>query len=155
MTEERVITVGIETPTANSVGALLQGSEAFALERYPADQTYLLPLSDLQAANVTVWVARVDGAAAGMVAAVEHHEWVEVKRLFVDETARGLGLGRRLMEAVHAWARGRDVSTVRLETGPLNDAALHLYASMGYERTGPFGSYRCLPTSVFFALTVE
>ena len=44
--------------------------------------------------------------------------------------------------------RGR-VTTLRLETGIKQDAAIRLYESAGFRRRGPFGSYRDDPLSVF------
>lgn len=45
---------------------------------------------------------------------------------------QGLGLGRRLMEALHHAAAERGASRVRLRVHPQNDAAIKLYRSIGY-----------------------
>lgn len=62
----------------------------------------------------------------------------EVKRLFVVPSARGTGLGERLMHEVEARARELGVRELRLDTrGDLVEAR-RLYARIGYEETAPF-----------------
>jgi DNA-binding MarR family transcriptional regulator/GNAT superfamily N-acetyltransferase len=56
----------------------------------------------------------------------------EVKRLWVAADARGLGLGRRLLEAVEEHARRAGVERVRLETNRSLTEAQALYRASGY-----------------------
>ena len=55
--------------------------------------------------------------------------------LFVDESARGQGVGRALIEASAAVARERGVPFVEWATAPDNHTAQRLYDSTGAERT--------------------
>jgi GNAT superfamily N-acetyltransferase len=55
--------------------------------------------------------------------------------LYVDEAARGAGLGRALVEATIARARARGCRRVELDTNERNDAALRLYGSFGFSAT--------------------
>ena len=50
----------------------------------------------------------------------------------VSPTSRGAGLGRRMMDALHALARERGAKRIRLTVDCANRAAMELYASMGY-----------------------
>lgn len=65
-------------------------------------------------------------------------EPAEIKRMWVDPSARGLGLGRRLLEELEEQARLRDVTKVRLETNSGLTEAIALYRSAGYEEVEPF-----------------
>jgi GNAT superfamily N-acetyltransferase len=56
----------------------------------------------------------------------------EIKRLWVAESARGLGLGRRLLEALEAEARRHGARSARLDTHRALTEAIALYRSSGY-----------------------
>ncbi len=65
----------------------------------------------------------------------------ELRRMYVTPGARGRGLSRLLLEALEDQARALGYDTLRLETGYLQAAAIHLYERAGYtpiERYGPF-----------------
>jgi DNA-binding MarR family transcriptional regulator len=66
--------------------------------------------------------------------AVKHHDDApsEIKRMWVAESARGLGLGRRLLSELETWAAGRGAGTLRLETNRALTEAIALYRSAGY-----------------------
>jgi DNA-binding MarR family transcriptional regulator len=56
----------------------------------------------------------------------------EVKRLWVSETARGLGLSKRLMQAAETAARELSVKILRLDTNSAMSEALGLYRTSGW-----------------------
>ncbi len=58
--------------------------------------------------------------------------WGEVKRLWVAPSARGTGLGRRLMEAVTAQARGLGLRGLRLDTSAHLPDAVAMYRRWGW-----------------------
>ena len=62
----------------------------------------------------------------------------DVKRMWVAEPARGLGVGRRLLEELEARAAARGDRSVRLETGGVLTEAIALYASAGYVEVPAF-----------------
>lgn len=62
----------------------------------------------------------------------------ELKRLYVEPGARGLGLGERLIAAMEDAARASGYRTVRLDTDPSLDEAQRLFARRGYRRIPPY-----------------
>jgi DNA-binding MarR family transcriptional regulator/GNAT superfamily N-acetyltransferase len=72
--------------------------------------------------------------------AVKHHpgEVTDVKRMWLAESARGLGLGRRLLEHLEGIAREHGSKEARLETGDVLPEAIALYRSSGYVEVDPF-----------------
>jgi len=72
--------------------------------------------------------------------AVKHHAGnvSDIKRMWIAESARGLGLGRRLLEHLEGIARERGSTEARLETGDVLGEAIALYRSAGYVEVEPF-----------------
>jgi len=61
-----------------------------------------------------------------------------LKRMWVTGEARGLGIGRRMLEALETEARGLGLTTVRLETNAALSEAIRMYRSAGYGEVGAF-----------------
>jgi ribosomal protein S18 acetylase RimI-like enzyme len=66
--------------------------------------------------------------------------WI-LSDLFVDPSRRRGGVGRRLMEAAHQFARDRHAATVELDTAHTNTAAQALYEALGYRRDETYRHY--------------
>ncbi|SHJ08437.1 Acetyltransferase (GNAT) family protein [Roseomonas rosea] len=62
----------------------------------------------------------------------------EMKRLYVAPTARGLGLGRALVEAILAEAARLGHAEMRLDSLPSMTGAIALYRSMGFTPIAPY-----------------
>jgi DNA-binding MarR family transcriptional regulator/GNAT superfamily N-acetyltransferase len=62
----------------------------------------------------------------------------EIKRMWVAESARGLGIGRRLLEELEAQASKYGTRTVRLETNRNLSEAIGMYRAAGYTEVPPF-----------------
>lgn len=139
-----------EIPDSPDVVALIEASDAYSLERYPPEGHFGTDIAGLKAPDVTFVVARRGDVAEGCGAV----KWfgdgtAELKRIFVADTARGLGLGRRIMSGLEAIAAERGVKTLYLETGPLNTEAVAMYRRLGYVECGPFADYAANPYSLF------
>jgi GNAT superfamily N-acetyltransferase len=90
-------------------------------------------------------LARVESAAAGCIGfrpvpahrgADQRERACEMKRLWVGDAFRGLGLGRKLAEAGIAWARAAGYDAIYLDTVPAAmPEANALYLRLGFERT--------------------
>jgi ribosomal protein S18 acetylase RimI-like enzyme len=62
----------------------------------------------------------------------------ELKRMWVDESVRGLGVGRRLLSELEGQAAKHGVRTLRLETNKTLVEAISLYRSAGYTEVAAF-----------------
>jgi DNA-binding MarR family transcriptional regulator/GNAT superfamily N-acetyltransferase len=84
-------------------------------------------------------VAYLRGEPVGC-GAVKHHPGApsEIKRMWVAESARGLGIARRLLDELERWAIRSGASTARLETNRALVEAIALYRSAGYVEVPPF-----------------
>jgi len=89
--------------------------------------------TDMMSPRGAFFVAMSDGLPLGCVGLKgTGSELAEVKRLWVAPSARGLGLGRRLMDSVESAARNISVKTLRLDTNSALSEARQLYSSTGW-----------------------
>lgn len=139
-----------EDPAQPDVTALLRNGEANSAKFYPAESNHHLPLDALREPEVRFLVARdMNGKAVATGAVVLKDGWAEIKRMWVDEDARGRGTARQILNALIEEARKSGIEFLRLETGAVSHAALSLYEKAGFRRREPFGDYRPDPLSVF------
>jgi len=150
--------INTESPDQPDVRAMLARLDAYCAALYPAESNHLPNADALLREEALFLVARdVDGSAVGCAALVNRPaagdqdggHYGEVKRMFVDETRRGLGTGRKLLEHLTMFARMAGIGILRLETGIHQPEALALYERAGFVRRAPFGDYRDDPLSVF------
>jgi GNAT superfamily N-acetyltransferase len=93
--------------------------------------------------DAVVLVAERAGMVLGYVyAAVEPLSWKELRDeagfihdVFVDESARGLGLATALLEAATRWLAGRGVPRVMLWAAAANTSAHRLFQQLGFRAT--------------------
>jgi DNA-binding MarR family transcriptional regulator/GNAT superfamily N-acetyltransferase len=95
--------------------------------------------SDLIPPRGAFLVAFVDGesVACGAVKAMSPGVG-SLKRMWVSGTVRGLGIGRRMLEALEAQARELGLTTLRLETNRTLKEAIRLYRSAGFREVAAF-----------------
>jgi GNAT superfamily N-acetyltransferase len=62
----------------------------------------------------------------------------EIKRLYVVPAARGLGLGRLLVERIIVVARATGYTSLLLDTLPFMKEAQSLYVALGFKPTAPY-----------------
>ena len=139
-----------EDPAQPDVVELMRHGEAFSASLYPPESNHHLPLAALRRPEVCFLVARdAEGRALATGAVVLRDGWAEIKRMWVEEAARGRGIARQILNALMAEAGRAGVETLRLETGVASHAALALYEKSGFKRRGPFADYHRDPLSVF------
>ena len=61
-----------------------------------------------------------------------------IKRMWVDQNVRGLGLGRRLLAELEAHAASHGASVVRLDTNKTLTEAIAMYRAAGYREVDAF-----------------
>lgn len=138
------------SPRHPGVMRLLALSDAYMKSLYPAESNHMLPIDELEVANVSFFVASKGNSIKGCAALVRYDDGsAEIKRMFVDEQARGLKVGQQLLEALETEAIRYGAFVIRLETGILQPEAIGLYRKSGFVEIGPFGSYRKDPLSIF------
>jgi DNA-binding MarR family transcriptional regulator/GNAT superfamily N-acetyltransferase len=88
-------------------------------------------------------VASIDGETVGGGAvklSAPHVGWL--KRMWIADAARGLGIGRRLLDALEREALALGATRMRLDTNKTLKEAIALYRSAGYRRVGAFNAER-------------
>lgn len=104
-------------------------------------------------------LALLDGEPVGHVALRAPREGYppgagEVKKLFVDDAARGAGVARLLMRALDEDARTAGYTQLLLQTGVRQPEAVRLYVSEGYRPVAPYGPYAGDLLSLCFVKTL-
>jgi GNAT superfamily N-acetyltransferase len=110
--------------------------------RYPGVVPHGLHRHDFDDPRTVFLVARVGGVAVGCGAIRGLEPGVaEIKRMFVQDAARGSGVGRRILAALESRARAAGYMVLRLETGMKQPEAIALYTSAGFAAVEAFGEY--------------
>ena len=83
-------------------------------------------------------VAHLHGEPVGCGALRFYDQGTDVKRMWVAKSARGLGVGRRILSELERHARQRGITSLRLETNRNLHEAINLYRSTGYVEVDAF-----------------
>jgi DNA-binding MarR family transcriptional regulator/N-acetylglutamate synthase-like GNAT family acetyltransferase len=83
-------------------------------------------------------IARLRSEPVGCGALKCHPEFGEIKRMWVKSSARGLGVGKRILQRLEDLARQRHLLVLRLETNKTLIEAQSLYRSSGYREVAAF-----------------
>jgi ribosomal protein S18 acetylase RimI-like enzyme len=99
-----------------------------------------------------ILLAEYQGRNVGCVALRASGDDVcEMKRLYVQPSFHGRGIGRALAEAIIEEARRIGYKRMRLDTVPSMEAARSLYRSLGFTEIGPY-RYNPIDGAVFMEL---
>ena len=75
-------------------------------------------------------------------------EHAELKRIFVEPSCQGVGLGSEIVRRLEAKAKIKGYQWCILETGELLQAASHVYQKLGYKVIPNYGQYVDMPESI-------
>ena len=102
-------------------------------------------ITKFDASGERAWIAERDGEVVGSVfIARASPEVAQLRLLYVDPSARGLGLGRRLVDECIRFSRARGYKTLMLWTHDILVPAVRIYEAAGFklireERHNEFG----------------
>lgn len=139
--------LGLQSALLAEMNALYDGTDETAPKPVADGARYLLVVDD-------------DGRALACGAIAPLH-WPgapastgEVKRVYVDPSARGLGLGRSLMVSLLDLARRLGHDRLWLETGEPQEGAVALYERTGWQRIPSYGQYAHDPRTRCYELVL-
>jgi ribosomal protein S18 acetylase RimI-like enzyme len=136
-----------ERPDTPDAIALISELQTHLESFYPPESRHGFSVQKLIEQQVAFFILRADGSPAGCGGILLLPEFGELKRMFVRPQFRGRGFGKLLLLHLAAHARARGVTSLRLETGIHQTAALRLYEREGFYRIPPFPPYFADPLS--------
>ncbi|RWL81767.1 MAG: GNAT family N-acetyltransferase [Mesorhizobium sp.] len=111
-------------------------------EEYGWDGTYEALVAEILAEFVKkfdqkwerAWIAEREGEVVGSVFVVRKSpEVAKLRLLYVEPSARGLGIGRRLVDECIAFARAKGYKTLTLWTNDILGSARRIYQAAGFK----------------------
>jgi DNA-binding MarR family transcriptional regulator/ribosomal protein S18 acetylase RimI-like enzyme len=129
------VRIAAEAPDSGDARVCLERYFAEIDERFEAgfDPAKSIPAEELVAGGGTFLVARLGARPIGCGALkLNKQGFGEIKRMWVAPDARGLGVGRRILEMLEGLARQRGLATLRLDTNRVLKEAQALYRNHGY-----------------------
>ena len=108
-------------------------------EGFDFDSAEPFDVGDMVEPEGLLLLARLDGRPIGCGALHFFPDGVaDLKRMWVDRSARGVGLGLRLLTELEAEARAHGVTLLRLETNRRLVEAIAMYHATGFTEVDPF-----------------
>lgn len=145
-------------PQADDVRELIARHLRLTQAVTPAEFAFALNDDELVEPGITFFGLRGHGQllAIGALKYVEA-DHVELKSMHTAETARGRGLGRKMLDHLLSTARSAGCQRVSIETGSSDDfaPARALYATAGFVPCGPFGEYSASDWNTFMTLDLR
>lgn len=147
-----MVTVFQIDPGQEDAQRLIAELDAYQLSIYPEESNHLDSIEELSSDNVQFVGAYHGGELMGIGAIklmAGDCDYGEIKRVYVSESARGLGISKKIMKVLEDHAVEKGIHVFRLETGVHQPEAIGLYEKLGYVVRDRFGDYPDDPLSVF------
>ncbi len=156
MTDKGIVTIAFADPRSEESRRLSALSWAEQNGLYgEIDRDEFLAV-DFTGAGSAFVLARHNDRAVGCGAIRPlRDEVAEVRRMFVESEARGLGIGGKILSVLETIGRDLGYEVLQLETGLRQPAAIQLYEKAGYKRIPAYGRHRDNPLSVGFQKIID
>jgi DNA-binding MarR family transcriptional regulator/N-acetylglutamate synthase-like GNAT family acetyltransferase len=137
----RASTVLLRGPHAGDLGWIVERHGALYAREYAWNEEFEALVAKIVAEYAqhhdpkreAVWIAEVDGARAGCVMCVQKSaSTAQLRLLLVEPTARGHGLGARLVDECIRFARERGYKKLVLWTNDILHSARKIYEAAGF-----------------------
>lgn len=134
----------LRDPVPGDMGWIIHRQAALYAQEYDWDWTFEALISGIAGDFITnfdpayerCWVAEREGEIVGSVFVVRQDETVaKLRMLYVEPAARGLGLGRRLVDECLRFAREKGYARMVLWTNANLVAARRIYEAAGFALT--------------------
>ncbi len=145
MAEVRTVRAGLDDLEA--LVPLFDGYRQFYRQPSDPESAQAFLAERIKRGESVIFVAIVDGAAAGFTQLYPLFSSVSMKRLwllndlFVAPAGRRAGVGRALLDRADRWARETGAKGLTLSTELTNAAAQRLYESAGWTKDDQFVHY--------------
>ena len=139
--EPRTREVELRAPRPGDMGWVVQRHGELYAEEYGWSEHFEALVAQIVAqfmhehdsARERCWIACVDGSRVGSVFLVKHSDTVaRLRLLLVEPTARGMGVGRTLVDTCVQFARDAGYDSITLWTNAVLSAARAIYVSRGF-----------------------
>ena len=142
----------LRDPRPGDMGYVVQSHGAIYASEYGWDATFEGLVAEITAKFITsfdasrerCWIADIDGRPVGSVFLVRHDDEVaKLRLLLVEPSARGRGLGQRLVAECVSFARACGYRRITLWTQSILVAARRIYSDAGFTlmRSEPHRSF--------------
>jgi len=121
-------------------------------KRYPATQQNFAPHNKIdQAARVVVAYADNLPVGCGCFRPMDEKTTIEIKRMYVSSSSRGLGIAKKILHELEQWAKEQGFIEAKLETGDNQPEAIAVYKRAQYQKIPNYPPYERIKESICMA----
>jgi putative acetyltransferase len=146
------LVIASDDPRSPDIQELLHTHLTFAASQSPPEDVHALDTDGLLGPDIAFFSVRESNGRLLGIGAIRELEpdHGEIKSMHTAQAARGLGIGKAMLDHLLNVARERRYARVSLETGTMEAfaPARALYLASGFEECPPFAGYWDSPHSV-------